>query len=373
MGSQFLNPNSNVLVSGVTGLIGGEILRALESLPTGRLWGLIRPRSEQTAQERWQHRLQRSGESLEAALDSRVVALSGDVTARDWGLENDQIDAVARDVDIIIHSAADTSFLHRTAVEDTNIQGTRNLIRLALRCRRQPLIVYISTATNVGKASHCCLSENEGCQPDNEHFNCYTHSKAVAERLLRESGLPVLTLRPTIVLSSGLPDEKFAQNILWFVPLMRRFDAFPMDPNSRLDMVPIGFVVDMTLELLQRPTRSWDCYHISAGDRFAQTVGELSVFADSYYRRPHPLQLVTPARWQRSDQRTHIRSPLQRKIYHSLRYYLPFANMDVVFDNARLQAELLPRFLQIPRTTSYFGDVLSWITPKKALQESARP
>jgi thioester reductase-like protein len=373
MDSQFLHTESNVLVTGVTGLIGGEILRALESRSSGRLWGLIRQRDDQTAQDRWQQRLQRSGEALQAAQESRVIATSGDVTASDWGLEGETLETITRQVDIIIHSAADTSFLHKAAVQDTNIRGTQNLIRLARRCRRQPLIVYISTATNVGKASRCCLSESEGCQPENEHFNHYTHSKAIAERMLRESGLDVLTVRPTIVLSAGLPDAAFAQNILWFIPLMRRFDAFPMDPDSRLDMVPISFVVEATLELMQLKQRSWNCYHLSGGDRFSQTINDLSLFADVYYRRPHPLQLVAPASWQRSDQKCFIRSPLQRKIYHALRYYLPFANMDVVFDNGRLRTEFYPRPLSIPLTTSYLGELLTLINPRKALQESARP
>jgi thioester reductase-like protein len=373
MGSQILNSESNVLVTGVTGLIGGEILRALESRQTGLLWGLIRQSDELSARQRWEQRLQRSGESLEKSLDSRVLALNGDVTAPNWGMASAELDTVLRQVDIIIHSAADTSFLRRAAVENTNIRGTQNLIHLAKRCRRRPLIVYISTATNVGKASKCCLSESAGCQPDNEHFNDYTHSKAVAEQLLRESGLPVLTLRPTIVLSPELPDRDFAQNILWFIPLLRRFDAFPMNPASRLDMVPISFVVDSTIELLRRPTRYWDCYHISAGARFAQTVGELSAFTDRYYNRRTPLRLVEPSRWKQTDQKFYIRSALQRKIYHGLRYYLPFANMDVVFDNHRLETELSPRPLDIPPTTSYLGEVLSLITADKALQESARP
>jgi nucleoside-diphosphate-sugar epimerase len=373
MGSQSLNSESNILVTGVTGLIGGELLRALEFRHTGRLWGLIRPHDDLSARKRWEHRLQRSGESLETSLDSRVLSLSGDVTQADWGLANDELESVLRNVDIIIHSAADTSFLRRAVVENTNIQGTHNLIHLAKRCRRRPLIVYISTATNVGKASRCCLSEIAGCQPDNEHFNDYTRSKAVAEQLLRESGLPVLTLRPTIVLSAGLPDRDFAQSILWFIPLIRRFDAFPLDPASRLDMVPISFVVDSTIDLLKRPKRYWDCYHISAGNRFAQTIGDLSVFADRYYQRRLPLRLVKPSCWQRTDQKYYVRSMMQRKIYHALRYYLPFANMDVVFDNHRLETEFHPIPLEIPKTTSYLGEILSRITPNKALQESARP
>ena len=56
--------------------------------------------------------------------------------------------------------------------------------------------------SNSGKAAHRCLPEEEGCRPANQHFNGYTQSKAEAEALLRSSGLPVLHLRPTIVLGA---------------------------------------------------------------------------------------------------------------------------------------------------------------------------
>ena len=51
--------------------------------------------------------------------------------------------------------------------------------------------------------------------------------------MLRYSGLEVLTLRPTIVLSAGLRDAAFAQMILWFVPLLRKFERFSNQRTER--------------------------------------------------------------------------------------------------------------------------------------------
>ena len=109
----------------------------------------------------------------------------------------------------------------------------RRLIEFTRTCRRNPLVAYMSSASNVGRATGLCLGEHDGCRPTNDHFNEYTHSKAVGERLLHDSGLPVLTLRPTIVLSAGLPDPVFARQILWFAPLTRAFTALPLDPPAR--------------------------------------------------------------------------------------------------------------------------------------------
>jgi nucleoside-diphosphate-sugar epimerase len=302
-----------------------------------------------------------------------VKVMAGDVTRPSWGLPPADLARVTRSTDVILHCAADTSFLSRDSVRDTNIVGTRRLIELARRCERRPLIVYMSTATNMGKAEHRCLAEDEGCRPDNEHHNEYTRSKAVAEALLRDSGLPVLTLRPTIVFSAGIPDREFAQNIMWFVPLMRRFTALPLDAASRLDLVPISFVVEATLDLLRKSRLAFDCYHLSAGRRHATPLQEAADVFHGHYRRRTPLRLIPPAEWTRQDYRTYVATKLQRKIFYGMRYYLPFLNMDVTYDNARLEAELGDQSHRIRPLREYMGDILDQISSRSALVEMARP
>ena len=252
-----ITAESNILISGVTGLIGGEIFRRLIRRETGRIWPLIRPTEVESAEYRLSHRLIRSGD--DGDFPDHVDVLRGDILKSDWGLTGlDRYD-VTTGVDIIIHNAADTSFAAHSDTATTNVNGVKNLISLARACKKTPLIVYMSTASNVGDVSGRCLDEGEGCQPENHHFNEYTHSKAIAEQLLRESGLPVLTLRPTIVLSAGLPDAKFARQILWCVPLTKVFRALPLNPDARLDIVDVGFVADATVALMESARRRSDC------------------------------------------------------------------------------------------------------------------
>src|SRR5262249_47389606 len=144
---------------------------------------------------------------------------------------------------------------------------------LARRCRRNPQILYVSTATNGGADSGRCLHEEEGCRPENHHFNPSTRSKAVAETHLRDSGLPVITVRPPIVLSAGLPDAEFARQILWCVPIAYRFPQLPIDPEARLDVVDVAYVVDCAVALLDRPRLLHRCYHLTAGRADCVTLG----------------------------------------------------------------------------------------------------
>jgi thioester reductase-like protein len=302
-----------------------------------------------------------------------VDVVEGDVAAPGFGLNPEDAERLEGSVDLILHNAADTSFIPKQSVRDTNIRGAENLVAFARRCKRKPLIVYMSTASNAGKAADCVLNEEEGCKPDNDHHNPYTHSKAVGERVLQDSGLPVLVLRPTIVLSAGLEDEGFARNILWFVPLSRRFDALPINPDSRLDVVTVSFVVDATLALLQQPALRFGCYNLSAGERGSRTAAEWSDFIDRCYRRRSPLRLVRRADWTKELHRTFVRSPLQRKIFFGLRYYLPFLNMNVVYDDSRLRSECGASLPELEPFESYLGDLLGLIKHKSAVGEIARP
>ena len=220
---------------------------------------------------------------------------------------------------------------------------------------------------------HCRLGEEGGCRPDAPHHNEYTRSKALAERMLRDSGLPALVLRPSIVLGAGLPDPGFARALLWFVPLLNEFDGVPVDPASRLDMVPVSFVVDSTIALLRMPNRRHDCYHLSAGPGGVATCGDIGGFLDVFYARPASLRLVPPAEWTREMHRRFIRTREQRKIFGMLRPYLPFINMDVVYDNGRLAAELGEPAVKVRPLTSYLGELLALIPREAALAEALNP
>jgi thioester reductase-like protein len=367
-----LDSSSNVLITGVTGLIGGELLRRLSTLVTGgTIWPLIRPKGDDTPFDRLVKRLRKSGDSSEVA--PNVRALAGDILEPNWGLDPSDLGAVQRDVDVIVHNAAETSFSPKKEIARTNVAGVENLIGLARRCRRPPLIVYMSTASNVGDVTGACVGEDQGCRPDNHHHNEYTHSKAIAERMLHDSGLPVLTLRPTVVLSAGLPDLKFARQILWFVPATRFFRALPIDPTSRFDVVDVAYVADSALALMSAKNRRHDCYHLSAGEDKSISIGHLSSIVDRHLKRAKPLELIPPSEWTRADLRRNVRTELQKMLFSSIRYYLPFLNMDVVYDNTRLNAELGASAPAVHPLEVYISDLLKLIRTSTAVKEAALP
>lgn len=365
-----LEARTNILITGVTGLIGGEILRRLPRRVTdGDILALVRPSRGTTISQRIVDRLIRSGER--GFYPGNVFPVAGDIQKPDWGLDHEDLQHVLDSVDMIIHVAADTSFAAHHNPARTNVDSVHHLLDLAARCRRRPLIVYMSSAANCGNVHGACLGEDDGCRPDNDHFNEYTQSKAVGEQLICDSGLPFVVFRPTIVLSAGLPDDVFARQILWCAPLTRAFEALPLNAAAHLDMVDVAFVAEAAIRLLEKPGRSHDCYHLSAGPAASVTVGKLFAIADVFYSRRHPLRLIPPQMWRRAERLFFVRTRLQKMLYRKLGHYFPFLNMDVTYDNQRLKDELgadLPRITPIHQ---YFGKLLSLIETQAAMREAA--
>jgi hypothetical protein len=158
-----------------------------------------------------------------------------------------------------------------------------------------------------------------------------------------------------------VPAKKFARAIAWFIPLLREFDAIPIDPAARVDVVPVSFVVESMLRLLRKPSLRYDCYNLSAGPEYAMACGPVVEFLDRFYERLHPLVLVSPSEWTREKHRQYIGAPQQRRLFSTLKYYLPFLNMDVVYDNSRLREELGAAMPAIPPVQQYLGELLDLI------------
>ena len=360
-----LTRETNVLITGVTGLIGGELVRRLLRCEVGKVFCLIRPNPMVDVRSRLIERMQFGDDSRAARWGESLESVTGDVVAPRFGLSDHDDAQVTESVDMIIHCASELSFIRDAHCRETNVTGMHNLIALARRCRRNPLIVHLSTAFSCGAVTHQCLGEDDGSDLDNGHHNEYTRSKAMAERVLRDSGESCLILRPSITLSAGIPTRKFARAIVWFVPLLQEFEALPIDPASRVDIVPVSFVAESIIRLLQKPRLRHDCYNISAGPDAAMVCGPAFAFLDDFYKRPKPLALIPPSEWTREHHRQYLGEAHQRKLFSTFRYYLPFLNMDVVYANTRLRTELGNRFPEITPVAEYAGNLLNLVASEE--------
>jgi len=117
------SPKKLALVTGATGLIGGEI--ALKLAQSG--WdvrALVRPKIGREPADRLLERLQQSRASKTVDL-TRIRSVAGDVTQEGLGLsvEEDWIPMV------VIHCAADTSFLTKPSRNHPNVLAAERIIQ----------------------------------------------------------------------------------------------------------------------------------------------------------------------------------------------------------------------------------------------------
>ena len=340
--------NRTLLVTGGTGLIGGEVLLALAERGH-QLKALVRAADDQAARARLFERLSKS-QRFHPDLMSRIRAVAGNTAAPRFGLQDTDLD-----FQCVIHCAADTSFRESEEVWNTNVQGARNLVELGRALHPGARIVFVSTASVSTGPRGGLVGEEQGAHP---HDNTYTRSKREAERIVSESALDAIILRPSIVLSRGVRDRAMARSILWAVPIMSEIGDVPVESGAHIDLVPVDYVAEVTGELATRPALRHRLYHLSAGED-AEAFGALI----EGLGREFP--------WVRRIRAQGARAKAARKL-GPLATYVPFINADVRYCNRRLRDEL-GEVGKPPRASSYLEELFERISLRESYEEMARP
>jgi nucleoside-diphosphate-sugar epimerase len=344
------------LVTGGTGLIGGEVILAL-AREGYHVRALVRARTPALASARLFERLEKS-EAFSERLRPLIEPVMGDTTTEMFGAAP----ASLADLGAIIHCAANTSFEERTSdnILSTNVGGAQHLVRLARAAAPRARVVFVSTASVVTAPEGRCLDETA---PPAGYSNTYTRSKREAEQIVSASGLDTVIVRPSIVLSRGVRDRVMARSILWAVPIMGAVGALPIDPDAHVDFVPVDYVARAIIRLAVKPMLRHPLYHISAGIG-AHTFGAL---LKKVVEQCPELECIQPL-----GRHAKISPRLRERLLRPLDAYLPFVNADVCYANERLVTEI-GSDAHAPSALSYVPQLVAMITLREALDEMLRP
>jgi thioester reductase-like protein len=331
-----------VLLTGATGFVGKEILDRLLSRGR-RVYALVRAANDDAAAAR-------------LGRHAHLTPVAGDIEKPGLGLAPD----VAQDITTVVHCAASVSF--DLSLEDSrrvNVEGTRNVVDFARRCPGLERLSYISTAYVAGEPRR--LFQEDELDVGQRFRNPYERSKFEAERLvrLRGAGLPLQILRPSIVVGDSRTGRTSSFNVL-YGPLKAfargAIPAIPARRSSPVDIVPVDYVADRTVELAEDGPDG--TFHLVAG-RNATTVGRLLELASTEFGRKPPA-VLPPAAYRR------LLHPWLRRKYAGLRrmeVYFPYFAMRVRFDDRRLGPA--------PPVEGYFHRLVEFA--ERARWGSARP
>jgi len=151
-----------IFLIGSTGFLGKVTLSMLlHRFPNvGKIYLTVRARSQEESETRFWNNIitappfdplrERYGSALEGFIRDKIVVKGGDIADTNFGYSEEEAQAIAGDVDIIINSAGNVTF--NPTLESglrTNVVGTQNVIAFAKRMKR-PALVHVSTCFVAG-------------------------------------------------------------------------------------------------------------------------------------------------------------------------------------------------------------------------------
>jgi len=307
--------HETVFVTGATGLVGGGVLkRMLGGDPQLRAYVLVRD------ELRWRAASRRLG-----SLADRVVPVQGDLTARRLGIEYWTRHRLAREVTMIVHAAADTSFSRPLAqARLSNAEGTREMLSLARHCGGLRRFAHVSTAFVAGRQVGMIRERDNGNAEG--WVNSYERSKYDAEALVRDSGVDWVIFRPSTIVCTGVEGSIPQINAVHRALRVYHRGLAAMMPGARsdlLDVVTADYVNDSIARVTVNPSAARKTLHLCAG-RGALPLGELVDGAYELWARD-PI-------WRNRG--------IEKAVLTDLETYTLFANSVIETGDARLGAVL---------------------------------
>ena len=154
-----------IFLIGSTGFLGKVTLSMLlHRFPNvGKVYVTVRARSQEESEARFWNNIitappfdplrDRYGSALEGFIKDKVIVKGGDIGEDNLGYSEEEAQAIADDIDIVINSAGNVTF--NPTLESglrTNVVGTQNVIAFARRMKR-PTLVHVSTCFVAGNRS----------------------------------------------------------------------------------------------------------------------------------------------------------------------------------------------------------------------------
>jgi dihydroflavonol-4-reductase len=216
------------LITGTTGILGGNLLRLMAGRGDSELRATVRERSNRA-----------SHEGLE------VEQVLGDIRDRE------AMRKAVRGCDRVIHCAASTSLWRPNLpmMREVNVEGTRNVLEAALEAGAQR-VVYVSTVDTLGLAERGTPGDETtewGRMADFK--NPYFETKMEAEKVALEiaaRGLEVIIVNPTFMI--GEWDVKPSSGQMIIEVARGRVAVYPDGGQNFVDVLDVAQGILLAME-----------------------------------------------------------------------------------------------------------------------------
>jgi thioester reductase-like protein len=269
-----MSNEKNILITGVTGNLGSELLKSILLADKGRktkLFLLIRAKNKNHAEERINNLFKFLFKSkYKSFLNSNIKVLIGDVSKVKFGLRNYDYDTLTRQIDLIYHAAASTRFQDPLPTQIiSNVTGTKRILDLVAQSKKVVELHYISTVFVAGTFNGKFTENDFDVKQD--FNNPYEKSKFEAEKIVREfskKGRRVCIYRPSIIVgdyqSGAIINFQMFYKVL-YLGSKGIFDEIPINKNTLVHIIPVNIAAQMIFILSKNINYEIDkkpVYHI---------------------------------------------------------------------------------------------------------------
>lgn len=333
-----------ILLTGGNGFLGAEIAAQLVQYPNQTIYVLVRAKDSAQAAARlkaaWKER-----EALYAAVGSRIVPIPGNLEQADLGLSGEMAEVLTRNVHCVIHAAADVGVTKsREVLMKANRDGTKNLLAFASRMKKLARFVQISTAYVAGRQTG---KIPEGGQPAETFCGYYEESKAAAEALVRQSGLPYSICRPGMIIGSTVDGHIRSFNTIYYVMkliLTGRLSVLPISREQKLNIVPVDYAAQAVTKIAFAPEAEGKTFHLTIPEAQCPTAGELVDYLRGWAKEnlncDIPAVRFVPVPALKSAGLSYNRKPEAKKhsLYSNLLSLMPYFFDEHSFDRSNTDA-----------------------------------
>lgn len=264
----------DILLTGATGFLGGFLLDALARTTQARLLCLVRAPAMDDRSGAAMRRLRVSLEERglwRPDVADRVTVVAGDLQVPRLGLSGSAFDALAAEVDTIVHAGAHVNLMYPyAALRDVNVGGTREVLRLATHRGAATPVHHVSTSGVLPPSPSRWREDAPLDEAADDVAGGYGQSKWVAEQLVHtaaERGLPVRIYRPGTLSGhsvSGIanPDDLLGAIISESLHLGYAPDVDGWD----IEMTPVDHVSDAIAALATDDRAAGPVFHLADPD-----------------------------------------------------------------------------------------------------------
>jgi len=138
------NPES-IFLTGVTGFVGSHLLEELLLNKSAKIYCLVRASSPENGLERIKETFSKFKLPWSQNYDNRVVAMTGDLSLPNFGMNDDDYELITQNIEVIYHSGSSVSYVQPyPLIKKSNIDGLHNVIDLAVTKKVKYLVLLSS-------------------------------------------------------------------------------------------------------------------------------------------------------------------------------------------------------------------------------------